>query len=84
MMFPKPPKRGKGPAPRKVVLAVLERDNWTCQRCGTMRNLDRPHHIFPKGRGGGHDPDNQVTLCRKCHSWVHRHPKKAREQGFTV
>ena len=81
MMFPKPPKRGKGSIPLKTRLLVLERDRF-CQRCGAGRGLE-PHHILPKSRGGTHDARNIVCLCPHCHRWTHANPEEAREQGFT-
>ncbi|HEY3497855.1 MAG TPA: HNH endonuclease signature motif containing protein, partial [Polyangiaceae bacterium] len=30
------------------------------------------HHIHPRAEGGGHDPDNLVTLCAAHHRAVHR------------
>jgi len=53
---------------------VLERDNYTCQVCGFQanswqeaQNLD-VHHIVPVSKGGEClDPENLITLCKKCH-----------------
>ena len=56
----------------------------TCKRCGSTRNLDQ-HHVKLKGMGGSKaldDESNLVTLCRKDHEWVHRNPRKAREEGL--
>jgi len=48
--------------------AILARDNYTCQGCGsTDREHLIVHHIIPLRRGGGHDPSNLITLCQKCH-----------------
>lgn len=44
--------------------AVLERDRYTCQRCGETRDLVA-HHVLP-----GDDPSAGVTLCRPCHRIV--------------
>jgi len=54
--------------------AVYERDNWTCQECGTQGPLNA-HHI----KSWAHHPefrfdiDNGVTLCEKCHAEKHPH-----------
>jgi 5-methylcytosine-specific restriction endonuclease McrA len=49
---------------------VLRRDGWRCQLCGTMTNLEVHHRQFHSH--SGHDTEeNLITLCSKCHSWVH-------------
>lgn len=49
---------------------VLERDGFKCTVCGTTGLLD-VHHIHPKYFGGSHDPQNLISLCRKCHTDQH-------------
>lgn len=46
---------------------VWERDNFTCQECGTRRNLSIDH-IIPESKGGTLDLDNLQTLCATCNS----------------
>ena len=51
---------------------VLERDNFTCQHCGSPKRL-QAHHIkewakFPKLR---YKVENGLTLCTKCHTIEH-------------
>lgn len=58
--------------------AVLLREP-TCRICGAP-SVDA-HHVLPKGRGGKDDPENGCGLCRRDHTWVHEHPREAREQG---
>ena len=53
--------------------AVFERDNWTCQKCGSKKDLNA-HHIksyakFPKLR---YRLNNGITLCKKCHIEIHK------------
>lgn len=56
------------PALRKI---ILERDNYTCKKCGTSLNSE-PHllleidHIIPVSKGGLTREDNLQTLCWKC------------------
>lgn len=50
--------------------AILERDSYRCQSCGLRKELD-VHHIIPRGRGGSDNPDNLITLCRRCHHNIH-------------
>lgn len=45
---------------------ILIRDNHTCQKCGTQKNL-HVHHIVPARRGGDDSPSNLITVCAKCH-----------------
>ncbi|MBQ8570248.1 MAG: HNH endonuclease [Kiritimatiellae bacterium] len=49
--------------------AVYERDDYTCQCCGTRGNKLNAHHInsfadYPDIR---YDVDNGITMCVKCH-----------------
>ncbi|HJR93410.1 MAG TPA: DUF222 domain-containing protein [Acidimicrobiia bacterium] len=47
---------------------VLWRDG-ACRAPGcASRHRLQPHHIVPRSHGGGHRPDNLVTLC-----WYHHH-----------
>ena len=53
--------------------SVFERDNWTCQKCGTVGGKLHPHHI----KGFAEYPDmrfvvsNGITLCVQCHAQEH-------------
>lgn len=56
--------------------AVLERDGFTCRRCGCApvgRWALPVHHIKPWARHPAlrYDVDNGATLCKPCHLWVH-------------
>ena len=68
-------------------LRILYRDKFTCQDCGEENcvinehgmkipadngNL-QVHHIKPVSQGGGDEPANLITLCKKCH--LKRHGK---------
>jgi hypothetical protein len=50
---------------------VLERDHYTCQRCGMLEKKgDRSlhvHHIIPVIKGGSDELDNLISVCHKCH-----------------
>ena len=54
---------------------ILERDNYTCQRCGSKK-LICIHHIDKTGRSVQNNHNNKlenlITLCRKCHINIHR------------
>lgn len=45
--------------------AVLARDSYSCQYCGSGKDLTIDH-VLPRWRGGTHTWDNVVTCCRKC------------------
>ena len=58
---------------------VLERDNWTCQKCGRSKDEDinlilHCHHIDPVKNNPieSADMDNCITLCKECHKEAHR------------
>lgn len=44
---------------------IFERDNFTCQYCGSTENLECDHHI-PLILDGSDDDSNLITACRKC------------------
>jgi 5-methylcytosine-specific restriction endonuclease McrA len=53
--------------------AVKDRDNYTCQRCGTTEGRMHSHHIkgwrdHPELR---YDVANGITLCPVCHGRLH-------------
>ncbi len=49
---------------------VLARDNWRCQVCGNMRNLEL-HHIRFRSHSGSDSEDNLISLCATCHNVCH-------------
>lgn len=59
--------RKKQPIPAELRWAVWERDDFTCQDCGTRRRLSIDH-VHPESLGGTLDPDNLQTLCVPCNS----------------
>lgn len=52
---------------------VLERDSFTCKRCGSTTNLVA-HHIkgFAEHETLRFDVENGITLCQSCHKEVHK------------
>jgi 5-methylcytosine-specific restriction protein A len=85
---------------QSVVDAVLERDRWSCVRCGTpvvgARGVSWSiHHRRPRGSGGTklawvNLPANLITLCGDatsplgCHHFVETHRIFARASGWLV
>ena len=76
MVVPPLPKstKSKGQSEREEWLEIrskiLLRDHFRCQECGYFKHLE-VHHIVPKCKGGGDNPENLVTLCARCHGKVH-------------
>ena len=52
-------------------IAVLARDGWQCQRCGSAGPL-HVHHICRRSQGGPDRAENLLTLCWRCHDEIHR------------
>lgn len=64
--------------------AALERDDYTCQKCGKKRGEWQIHasHVFPEGRYHNLSATiiNIKALCAYCHMfWWHKHPTEAGE-----
>ena len=68
--------RNQATIPLAVRRMVLARDRHRCRAsgCGHTRFLE-VHHVVPRARGGGNDPENLVTLCSACHQLVHEKPE---------
>jgi ATP-dependent DNA helicase RecQ len=49
---------------------VLRRDDWRCQSCGAMSNLEVHHQEF-RSHSGGDSEGNLITLCSACHHRLH-------------
>lgn len=75
-LFPKPQKRDKRYATKKLKLLILERDNNSCRYCGRWVSYYQANcdHVIPWVRGGRTDMANLVTSCRECNkkkgNWV--------------
>ena len=59
--------RAKHIIPSDVRWAVWERDNFTCQHCGSRRDLTIDH-VIAESKGGANEKSNYQTLCRRCNS----------------
>jgi len=55
----------------KLRRAILQRDNWRCQYCGAMTNLE-VHHQQLRSHSGDDIEENLITMCHGCHSTVHQ------------
>lgn len=47
---------------------IFKRDGYTCQYCGSKKNLT-VDHILPRSRGGENTWKNMVTCCSRCNSY---------------
>jgi 5-methylcytosine-specific restriction endonuclease McrA len=58
---------------------VLARDGHRCRAvgCGATRFLE-VHHRVRRADGGANAPANLVTLCSRCHRFMHEHPEAGR------
>ena len=63
----------------RVRRAVLNRDNWRCQRCGRYGRLE-VHHV--DGDPSNNTPDNLTTYCRGCHIRHHARPLTPAEAAW--
>ena len=55
---------------RRLMKKVLERDNWRCRKCGSLKNL-QIHHKVRRSQQGNDSLENLVTLCAYCHMAEH-------------
>ncbi len=72
---------------KRLMKKALERDNWRCQKCGSLENL-QIHHKIKRSQQGNDALANLVTLCVYCHiaehgqlcynRWSMRFPGKSR------
>jgi hypothetical protein len=54
-----------------------------CEVCRKRKTKDVHHRA---GRLGPNllDEDTWTAVCRRCHDWIHDHPKEARAAGLLV
>jgi len=77
--MPKPSwaQRKAGSEWERIRCQVLERDDFCCQYledgeiCGEAEMPLHVHHVVPKGRHGGDELSNLVTLCEEHHQKMH-------------
>ena len=73
--------------------AVLARDSWTCQYCGSRKSGLTVDHVIPRSRGGKSVWENIVAACAACNRRkgnrlpreIHMHPQNTpKAPGPTV
>ena len=50
----------------EIRLRIFERDDYTCQYCGSRGGRLECDHVYPVAKGGGHEDENLATACFKC------------------
>ncbi len=64
--------------PPSTRAAVLARDGHRCQGPGcTETRFLEVHHVTPRSAGGSNAATNLLTLCGRCHRFVHERPELA-------
>ena len=69
---------------KALLRTIYARDGYRCRRCGSENRGKRGLHAHHVKSWAGNDSlrfdiTNIITLCRKCHSWVHSRANTARE-----
>ena len=64
---------------------VMDRDNYTCQKCGKRGGKLNAHHIIPLSKDASLSGDitNGVTLCEECHKKEHQRINKKNGKQIT-
>jgi hypothetical protein len=70
----RPGKPNRATIKPSVRAAVLARDRHRCATpgCRSTHFLE-VHHVTPRGHGGSNRAENLITLCSRCHGFVHEH-----------
>jgi len=65
----------RDPRWQRLRLEIMQRDEWTCQKCGAKDRTLHVHHTrYLKGRNPwDYPPELLLTLCEDCHDGVHGH-----------
>jgi 5-methylcytosine-specific restriction endonuclease McrA len=71
---------------QKKRLEVLERDNWTCQECGSSeKQLHVHHYSYVKGEEVYNIPHQLLdTLCYECHNKRHELVAHLKDEIFPL
>jgi hypothetical protein len=69
---------------RAFLKRIYERDGYQCVRCGAPKKGRRSLHVHHIKPWAGNpelrfDESNAITLCRRCHHWVHSKANVGRE-----
>lgn len=69
---------------KEFIRAILARDGFRCRRCSSKSTGPRTLHVHHLRPWAGNptlrfDPLNVVTLCQRCHHWVHSKSNTGKE-----
>lgn len=67
--------------------SVFERDNYTCQHCGTKKSgIFNAHHIIPfsKDKSLRFEISNGITLCKECHKKEHARLRGLKKENYDL
>jgi len=68
----RPGKPNRATISPSVRAAVLARDRHRCATPGCRAtHFLEVHHVTPRGQGGSNRAENLITLCSRCHGFVH-------------
>jgi ribosomal protein S27AE len=55
---------------------IIERDNYTCQKCGATSHLNVHHLSYERNRLAWEYPNEKlITLCEQCHAMEHKNTR---------
>lgn len=76
----------RDPRWQKRRLEVLERDEWSCRRCGDDESELHVHHLryITGKKPWEYDDEDLRTLCKKCHADATKLTRASREVLYTM
>lgn len=76
----------KDPRWQKKRLQVMNRDKWTCKKCGDTETTLNIHHLKYESGKNPWEYDNKdlVTLCEDCHENIEKLKKDNPELDFNL
>ncbi|KST68494.1 thymidylate synthase [Mastigocoleus testarum BC008] len=63
---------------REIAPQVHKKFNYICQKCQNRGGILHAHHLIPvfADESYAYSFDNLVTLCKKCHEYIHKNHKE--------
>lgn len=78
------PKRKSDAEWQKARKVVLKRSDGRCEAHlkGCQGEAHHVHHILRRSQGGKHEESNLLSVCTRCHDFIHANPKEASEKNL--